>query len=120
MLHFQRLTVYQRSVQFLALAAKIIDKVPRGHSSLTDQLRRSSQSTPLNIAEATGRVAPSDAAHRFAIARGEAMESAAALDALRTLDLLEVELYEEGISLLTEIVSMLTRMCRPGSDARSS
>jgi four helix bundle protein len=113
MLHFQRLTVYQRSIEFLALAAKIIDALPGGHASLKDQLHRSSTSTPLNIAEASGRVTPADAAHRFAVARGEAMESAAVLDALRALELVESEPYQHGISLLTEIVAMLTRLCLP-------
>ena len=43
------------------------------------------------------------------------MESAAALDALRVLDLVEAAFYEKGISLLTEVVSMLTRLCVPAS-----
>ena len=57
MLSFQRLEVYQRSIEFLALALGIIAELPtKGHADIADQLRRAAQSQPLNIAEgAAGR-----------------------------------------------------------------
>ena len=38
MLHHEKLDVYQCSVEFLALSSRLIEKVPRGHSALADQL----------------------------------------------------------------------------------
>ena len=40
MLSFQKLRVYQRSIEFLALVMEAIEKLPRGHAELADQLLR--------------------------------------------------------------------------------
>ncbi len=40
MLSFQKLRVYQSSIEFLALVLKIINALPRGHAELADQLLR--------------------------------------------------------------------------------
>jgi four helix bundle protein len=57
----------------------------RGEGDLKDQFRRASISIPLNIAEASGKVSPSDRGRFFAIARGSAMECAAILDCVQIL-----------------------------------
>jgi hypothetical protein len=54
MLGFQKLDVYQRSIEFLAFARRLLQRIPKGHSDLVDQLRRSAQSIPQNIAEGAG------------------------------------------------------------------
>ena len=112
MLSFQRLEVYQRSIEFHALVLRIVADVPRGHAAILDQLRRGAASVPLNIAEGSGRTGAADAARSYAIARGSAMECAAALDVCRQLELLEDCVYTEGTALLERIVAMLTRLCR--------
>ena len=38
MLGFQRLDVYQRAIEFLALVYDIVDSLPRGHADRADQL----------------------------------------------------------------------------------
>jgi len=58
MLDYERLDVYQRSIEFLALAFAVAERVPRGYASLADQLRRAAMSIPLNIAE--GSANPTD------------------------------------------------------------
>jgi hypothetical protein len=46
MLSFQKLDVYQRAIELLALALEIISKLPKGgHGRLAAQLRESAQST---------------------------------------------------------------------------
>jgi four helix bundle protein len=111
MLSFQRLDVYRCAIEFLGLTVKI-PKLPRGQSDVADQLRRAALSVPLNIAEGAGRASAADGARHYAIARGSAMECAALMDVLRTLDLLDEAHYASSIELLARVISMLTRMCQ--------
>jgi four helix bundle protein len=110
MLSFQKLHVYQRSIEFLALAMDVIAELPKGHAELADQLLRAAQSQPRNIAEGAGRRTNVDQARFYTHARGSAMEAAAALDTMRVMKLIEERYYLRGIELLEAIVSMLTKM----------
>ena len=112
MLSFQKLDVYQRSIEFLCLAAHVGEHSSKGNATLADQLRRAASSIPLNIAEAAGRTGRADMARAYAIARGSAMECAAALDALALLKVVDAQTKERGDELLKGIVEMLSRMCR--------
>ena len=110
MLSFQKLRVYQRSIEFLALALEIIGALPKGHAELADQLLRASQSQPRNIAEGAGRRTTVDQARFYTHARGSAMEAAAALDTMRVMKLVNEATYARGLELLEGIVAMLTKM----------
>ncbi len=110
MLTFQRLDVYQRAIQFLALATEIVDDLPRGHADRADQLVRAAESVVRNIAEGAGRWSQADGAKHYKIARGEAMEAAACRDVLRLRKLVTPERYARGIELLKGEVAMLTKM----------
>jgi four helix bundle protein len=113
MLHFQKLDVYQRSIEFLALSRRIRGDLPKGNADLADQLRRAAQSIPQNIAEGAGRVTRADKAKHYTIARGSAMEAAAHLDVMRSDEMIEAERYELGLELLERIVAMLTKLIDP-------
>lgn len=110
MLSFQRLDVYQRAIEFLALAIDIVEKLPRGHAERADQLVRAAESVVRNIAEGAGRWSGADSAKHYKIARGEAMECAASLDVLKLRKLVASSDYEQGIRLLEAVVAMLTKM----------
>ncbi|HTJ46605.1 MAG TPA: four helix bundle protein [Kofleriaceae bacterium] len=110
MLSFQRLDVYQRSIEFLALVYEIVDALPRGNADRADQLARAAESVVRNIAEGAGRWSAADAANRFKIARGEAMECAASLDVMRLRKLVDDDRYARGGELLEGVVAMLTKM----------
>jgi len=112
MLAHERLDVYQRAIEFLALSVKVLETFPRGHGNLVDQLRRAALSIPLNIAEGVGKNTTDDQRRYFAIARGSAMECAAILDACRILKLVEAAQVEQGKGLLERVVGILTKMCR--------
>jgi len=113
MLHFQKLDVYQVSIEFLAVALRVRGELPRGHADLADQLRRAAQSIPQNIAEGCGRTARADKAKHYTIARASAMECAAHLDVMRVSELIEMGLYAEGVEILVRVVAMLTRLIDP-------
>jgi len=108
MLSFQRLEVYQRAIEFLALVYEIVDDLPRGHSNRGDQ--PAAESVVRNIAEGAGRWSEADSAKHFKIARGEAMESAASLDVMKLRKVVTTQRYELGIRLLESVVAMLTKM----------
>ena len=110
MLSFQRLDVYQRSIQFLAFASEVVEQLPRGHAERADQLIRAAEAVPRNIAEGAGRWSRADMSKHYKIARGEAMECAASLDVLKVRRLIEQSRYDRGIELLEAVVAMLTKM----------
>jgi len=112
MLSFQRLDVYRLAIEFLACSATLPNKLPRGYSSLTEQLRRAALSIPLNVAEGAGRASAADGARHYAIARGSAMECAAIVDALRVLSAKGEQEHLRATGLLARVVAMLTKMCR--------
>jgi len=107
MLSFQKLRVYQRSIEFLAIGK--LGMTPRLALEIIGELQllRAAQSQPRNIAEGAGRRTSVDQA-RFA--RGSAMEAAAALDTMRVMKLVGELVYAREIDLLEGIVAMLTKM----------
>jgi four helix bundle protein len=110
MLSFQRLDVYQRAIEFLALVYEIVEQLPKGHADRADQLVRAAESVVRNIAEGAGRWSGADSAKHYKISRGEAMECAACLDVLKLKRLVAAASYDQGIRLLEAVVSMLTKM----------
>ncbi len=110
MLSFQRLDVYQRAIEFLALTGDIVGVLPKCHAERADQLVRAAESVVRNIAEGAGRWSEADCAKHYKIARGSAMECAASLDVMRIRKVVAPEHYDCGIRLLEAVVAMLTKM----------
>jgi len=111
-LSHEKLHVYQRSIEFLAVAIQLIESIPKGHGTIVDQLKRASTSVPLNIAEAAGHPSDAKRAHHYAIARGSALECGSALDVCRILKVGNLSLIPIGKEHLVAVVSMLSKMCR--------
>jgi len=99
-LTYEKLDVYQCALRFLAVTAQVSDKLPKGNSSILDQLKRASLSIVLNIAEGCGKPTPKENSRFFSIARGSAMECGAILDACKVLELAETEILGEGKNLI--------------------
>jgi four helix bundle protein len=110
MLSFQRLDVYQRAIEFLALVVDIVGDLPKGHGERGDQLVRAAEAVVRNIAEGAGRWSEADSSKHYKIARGEAMECAASLDVMKLRRVVAPERYEHGLGLLEAVVAMLTKM----------
>jgi len=111
MLDHERLDVYQASIQFLALAHRVLGALPRGNATVADQLRRAALSVPVNIGEGSGKRSPKDRARFYEYSRGSAMECGALLDALHIMELVDAQTHTRGKELLVRIVSMLSKMC---------
>jgi four helix bundle protein len=108
----ERLEVYGAAIEFVVLAGRILEGVPRGRSYVGDQLRRAATSIVLNIAEGAGEIYPSDKARFYRFACRSATECAAVLDVCRRTGLSREDQLDEGRDLLLRIVPMLVRLCK--------
>jgi four helix bundle protein len=113
----EKLTVYQRSIDFVAWADSLLETLP-GSLAVSKQLDRASTSIPLNIAEGNGKFTDSDRCRFFDIARGSALECAAALDVIVAKKRATMTDVAEGRELLIDIVSLLVGLIRSNSKNR--
>jgi four helix bundle protein len=119
--HHEKLTVYQRALEFAAWSQQLIESVTK-KTSTRDHLERSGDSIALNIAEGNGKFSQKDRARFFQIAHGSALESAACLDLLTARRCCPADAIVRGKAILEEIVKMLFKMldqlgCRIAEDS---
>ena len=107
----EKLTVYQASIRFNVWLHIIMETIPK-RLAVHDQLDRSSTSIALNIAEGNGKYTFKDRCRFFDIARGSALECAAALDILEAKGVLKDQEILPGKEMLKEIVSMLVGLIK--------
>jgi four helix bundle protein len=113
----EKLEVYQASLSFVVWLEPVLQKLPKS-LSVTDQLDRASTSIPLNIAEGNGKFTGPDRCRFFDIARGSALESAAALDVLVAKGRCSGEEVLPGKDRLWSVVSMLVALIKANSEYR--
>jgi four helix bundle protein len=118
-IHFdhEKLLAYQRSIQFVAWAAELLESLPF-KLAVADQLDRASTSVPLNIAEGNAKFTPPDRCRYLDSARGSALESAACLDVLVARKRCTREQIEGGKRLLQETVSLLVGLIKSVAPGR--
>ena len=113
----EKLRVYQASIEFIVWLQKILDRIPK-REAVYNQLDRASASIPLNIAEGNGKFTKRDRCKYFDIARGSALECAAALDVLVAKTILKDDEIITGKEILIKVVSMLVRLIKSNSGDR--
>jgi four helix bundle protein len=106
----EKLDVYKLSLEFVAFAFKLCQKLSGAHRHARDQLLRASQSIPQNIAEGNGKRTVNDRRKYFDNARGSALECASILDILLICSAITDEDEICGKQYLFRIVSMLVKM----------
>jgi four helix bundle protein len=119
--HHEKLTVYQRALEFAAWSQELIESLTK-KTSTRDHLERAGDSIALNIAEGNGKFSQKDRARFFQIAHGSALESAACLDLLVARRCCAAGAIATGKAILEEIVRMLFTMldqlgCRIAEDS---
>ena len=119
--HHEKLTVYQRALEFATWSQDLIESVTK-KTSTRDHLERSGDSIALNIAEGNGKFSRKDRARFFQIAHGSALEAAACLDLLVARRCCDTDAITKGKAMLEEIVKMLFTMldrlgCRIAEDS---
>ncbi len=107
----EKLDVYREAIAFCAWTGDLLNAIT-AKAAAKDQLDRASTSIPLNIAEGNGKFSGKDRARFLEIARGSALECAAALDVLVARKLATLEQVETAKDNLVRIVQMLMGMLR--------
>jgi len=107
--HHEKLTVYQRALEFATWSQDLIESLKK-KTSTRDHLERAGDSVALNIAEGNGKFSQKDRVRFFQIAHGSALESAACLDLLVARRCCSANAITRGKSILEEIVKMLFAM----------
>ncbi|CAB5152246.1 four helix bundle protein [Olavius algarvensis associated proteobacterium Delta 3] len=110
---YEQLDVYRLSLKYVGWVYRFSEHL-KGHRNARDQLLRASQAIPLNIAEGNGKATEGDRRRFFEIARGSALECAAAQDVLEVCEALASENNTEAKLLLDRIVAMLTKLGQRG------
>jgi len=105
----ERLDAFQVALEFITFTVELPPLA--GGTDILDQLRKASTSIALNIAEGTGKQGR-ERARFYQIARGSALESAAALTVLCRQGHLSKELHLTGRRLCERLYAMLTRLVR--------
>ncbi|MCC6509626.1 MAG: four helix bundle protein [Pirellulaceae bacterium] len=86
---FEKLLVYQKSVDFADQVCATTERLSRGYGFLVDQLNRASLSVSANIADANGRFTKADRKNFFIIARGSVQECVPLLELARRRQLID-------------------------------
>ncbi|HEX9297443.1 MAG TPA: four helix bundle protein [Polyangiaceae bacterium] len=100
------------------LAREMLVAVRDAHirdAKLRDEALRAAKGTCLNCAEGAGRVTRADKARAFTVARGEAVEAAAAVEIAALLGDARAEDAERVAVLADRVVAMLTLPTQPTS-----
>src|SRR5256886_14594049 len=119
--HHERLSVYQRALEFAGWSQDLIDSLTK-KTSTRDHVERAGDSVALNIAEGNGKFSQKDRARFFQIAHGSALECSACLDLLVARRCCAASAITKGKSILEEIGKMLFTMlaqfgCRIAEDS---
>ena len=110
MFDFQKLIVYQKSIEFYTGISNEIIKKNQIDKIGKDQLRRASMSIALNIAEGTSRFSSADRRNFYTIARGSLYECIAILDLLLKDEVINPTLHLNFSTIGEEISKMLYSM----------
>jgi len=105
---FEKLVVYQKSVDFADQICLRSENFARGYGFLADQLNRASSSISANIAEGNGRFTKPDRKNFFGIARGSVHECVPLLELARRRGLLTADDHDALKAQLEEISRMLS------------
>jgi four helix bundle protein len=111
----EKLDVYRKSIAFCAWVGDFLPLITQ-KTAAKDQLDRASTSIPLNIAEGNGKFSVKDRARFLEMARGSALECAAALDVLVARKLATDEQVSSAKSELAAIVRMMIGLLKRFSE----
>jgi four helix bundle protein len=107
---FEKLFVFQRSLDLALEIDLIANALPPGRAYLADQIRRAAASVTLNIGEGAGEFARREKGRFYRYARRSATETAAAIALIEKLKLAAPFVTEAAREHLWQVISMLTTL----------
>jgi four helix bundle protein len=116
---FEKLIVYQKSIDFADAICQHTKDFNRGYGFLVDQLSRTALSIAANIAEGNGRFTKPDRRNFFGIARGSVQECVPLLELATRRQLISEATHFKLKDQLEEIARMLTGLIK-GLENRDS
>lgn len=112
MFNFQRLNVYQKDKSTNNQILHLIKSTQNLDSFISDQLKRASISSVINIAEGSGRFSKKDKRHFYIIARGSIYESISLIEIMNDLNIINNSLAKRLFNQYEEIIKMLCSMIK--------
>ena len=112
MFDFEKLEVYQLAKETNTLVFKFINKQREIDDFVSNQWKRASLSSMLNLAEGVGRISKADKKHFLTIARGSVFECVAVLQSQKDLGLIDDETYSEMYDKYEQVSKMLLGLFR--------
>ncbi len=109
MFDFEKLTVYTKAKTYNKEINTILKQIVID-TTIKNQLKRSSLSIVLNIAEGTGRNTSADKRNFYIISRGSVFECVAILDLLKDDEILSEQLFQNFYEKSDELSRMLYAM----------
>jgi four helix bundle protein len=109
-LDYEKLDVYRVAMGLILIVEEVIERLPVGRAYLVDQVRRSSASVVLNIAEGAGEHSPAEKGRFYRIAKRSATECASTVEICLHLRLIEEAQYTKIREQVIRIVAMLTKL----------
>jgi four helix bundle protein len=109
---FEKLEVYQKSVDFAESVSNLTDTFPKGYHYLVDQLNRASLSIAANLAEGNGRWHKGDRKQFFWIARGSSQECVPLLELAKRKKFLKEDMHAKLLVELETINKMITGLIK--------
>ena len=110
----EKLDVYRLSIAYVGWVYRLCQSLKGQPANAKDQILRTAQSIPLNIAEGNGKATENDRRRYFEIARRSALECAAAQDVLEICGALDASENSQAKQTLDRIVAMLTKLGQRG------
>lgn len=110
MLYFQKLKVWQKSMDLAVILVKMADSLPQKYQySFSDQLRRAALSVPSNIAEGAGRKGKRDSSNFYSISKGSVYEAVNVVILLDELGLVNEKRFDvEDVHVRAEEIVKMT------------
>jgi four helix bundle protein len=117
---FEKLLVYQKSINFADAVCAATRRFPRGYFFVADQLNRAALSIAANLAEGNGRFTVADRRNFFGIARGSVRECVPLLEIAQRRQVLAPDTHQRLRGELEEISRMVSGLIKGLENRRAA
>ena len=117
---FEKLLVYQKSIDFADAVCAATRRFPRGYFFLADQLNRAALSIAANLAEGNGRFTVADRRNFFGIARASVRECVPLLEIAMRRQVMPADTHARLRAELEEISRMVSGLIKGLENRRAA